>query len=45
MHLIDERKVVYWVLMLTAIFFVFLMFVPLATNLDRIIGTIVGKLW
>jgi cytochrome c oxidase subunit 4 len=45
MHLIDERKVVYWVLMLTAIFFVFLMFVPLATNLDRIIGSIVGNLW
>jgi cytochrome c oxidase subunit IV len=28
MHLIDERKAVYWILILTAIFFVVLMFVP-----------------
>ena len=29
MHLLHERKVIYWVLALTVIFFVFLMFVPL----------------
>jgi cytochrome c oxidase subunit 4 len=45
MHLIDERKVVYWVLGLTVIFFVFLMFVPLATNLNKIIGTFPGTSW
>ena len=39
MHLLHERKVIYWVLMLTVIFFVFLMFVPLLTNLDRIPGS------
>jgi cytochrome c oxidase subunit 4 len=36
MHLLHERKVIYYVLALTAIFFIFLMLVPLATNLDRI---------
>jgi len=36
MHLIDERKLVYYVLALTAIFFIFLMVIPLATNLDTI---------
>ena len=36
MHLIDERKLVYYVLALTVIFFIFLMFIPLATNLDTI---------
>jgi cytochrome c oxidase subunit 4 len=45
MHLIDERKLVYWVLSLTVVFFVFLMFVPLATNLNKIMGTIEGTLW
>ena len=45
MHLLHERKVIYWVLMLTVIFFVFLMFVPLFTNLDRILGTIPGTIW
>jgi cytochrome c oxidase subunit IV len=45
MHLLHERKVIYWVLMLTVIFFVFLMFVPLLTNLDRIPGSEPGTLW
>ena len=36
MHLNHERKVIYYVLALTVIFFVFLMFVPLFTNLDKI---------
>jgi cytochrome c oxidase subunit 4 len=45
MHLAHERKVIYWALMLTVIFFVFLMFVPLFTNLDRIPGSELGTLW
>ena len=45
MHLLHERKVIYWVLILTVIFFVFLMFVPLLTNLDRIRGSQPGTLW
>ena len=45
MHLLHERKVIYWVLALTAIFFVFLMFVPLFTNTDKIPATIPGILW
>jgi cytochrome c oxidase subunit 4 len=45
MHLLHERKVIYWALALTAIFFVFLMFVPLFTNLDRILGSIPGTRW
>ena len=36
MHLKGERKIIYYVLALTVIFFIFMMFVPLATNLDRI---------
>ena len=36
MHLKHERKVVYYVLALTAIFFIFLMVLPLATNHDRV---------
>jgi cytochrome c oxidase subunit IV len=36
MHLSDEKKLIYYVLMLTVVFFVFLMVVPLMTNLDRI---------
>jgi cytochrome c oxidase subunit 4 len=36
MHLKHERKLIYYVLALTVIFFIFLMFVPLATNLDKI---------
>ena len=45
MHLSHERKVIYWALMLTVVFFVFLMFVPLFTNLDRIPGSQPGTLW
>ena len=45
MHLVDERKVIYWVLMLTVVFFIFLMFVPLLTNSDKIPGTIPGVIW
>ena len=45
MHLLHERKVIYWALALTVIFFVFLMFVPLFTNSDKILGTIPGTIW
>ena len=45
MHLSHERKLIYWVLTLTVVFFVFLMFVPLLTNLDKIMGTIAGIHW
>ena len=45
MHLSHEKKLIYWALMLTVVFFVFLMFVPLLTNLDRIGGTQRGTLW
>ena len=37
MHLNHERKLIYYALALTAVFFVFLMFIPLATVLDRIV--------
>ena len=36
MHLSHERKLIYYVLALTVIFFIFLMFVPLFTNSDKI---------
>jgi cytochrome c oxidase subunit 4 len=45
MHLLHERKVIYWVLLLTVVFFVFMMFVPLFTNSDKIPGTIPGTSW
>jgi len=45
MHLAHERKIIYWALTLTIIFFIFLMFVPLFTNLDKISGTIPGTVW
>ncbi len=45
MHLSNERKIIYWTLALTAIFFVFLMFVPLFTNTDKIPGTFEGTTW
>jgi cytochrome c oxidase subunit 4 len=45
MHLLHERKVIYWVLALTLIFFMFMMFVPLFTNSDRIPGTTPGTIW
>src|SRR6266567_2829712 len=37
MHLNHERKMIYWVLALTVVFFAVLMLVPLATVLDRIV--------
>ena len=37
MHLNHERKLIYYALALTVVFFVFLMFIPLATKLDRIV--------
>jgi len=36
MHLVSEKSPIYWTLVLTAVFFVFLMFVPLLTMLDHI---------
>ena len=45
MHLLHERRVIYWTLLLTVVFFIFLMFVPLATNLDRIPGSTIGTSW
>jgi cytochrome c oxidase subunit 4 len=35
MHLVSERKGIYWVLVLTAIFFVALIFLPLGALLDQ----------
>ena len=32
MHLIDERSIIYWVLLLTVAFFIVLMFIPLLTE-------------
>jgi cytochrome c oxidase subunit 4 len=32
MHLIDERKAIYWILILTLIFFVALMLLPVGTD-------------
>jgi cytochrome c oxidase subunit 4 len=37
MHLKHERHLVYYALALTVVFFVFLMVIPLVTNLDRIV--------
>src|SRR5678815_225448 len=37
MHLNHERKMIYWVLALTVVFFAVLMLVPLSTNLDKIV--------
>ncbi len=45
MHLKGERKLIYYVLALTVVFFVFMMFVPLATNLNKIPGTTPGMAW
>ena len=36
MHLIDERKIIYWVLILTLAFFIVLMFVPVLTDTDSV---------
>ncbi len=45
MHLNHERKLIYYVLALTVVFFIFLMVVPLFTNLNKITGTLEGTLW
>jgi cytochrome c oxidase subunit IV len=45
MHLSNERKLIYWALTLTVIFFIFLMFVPLLTNSDKIPDTTPGIHW
>ena len=37
MHLNHERKMIYWVLALTVVFFFVLMLVPISTNLDKIV--------
>jgi cytochrome c oxidase subunit 4 len=37
MHLNHERKLIYYSLALTVVFFVFLMILPLATNLNKIV--------
>ncbi len=34
MHLIDERRAIYWILILTAIFFIVLMVLPIGTTSD-----------
>lgn len=34
MHLIDERKAIYWILGLTVVFFVVLMFLPMGSFSD-----------
>jgi len=34
MHLIDEKKIIYWVLAITAIFFVALMMLPIFTDTE-----------
>ena len=36
MHLVGERKAIYWTLLLTAIFWVFLMFLPLLGQVDQL---------
>ncbi len=37
MHLNHEKKLIYYSLMLTVVFFAFLMIIPLATNLNKIV--------
>ena len=36
MHLIGERKIIYWTLILTVVFFAALMILPVLTYLDRV---------
>jgi cytochrome c oxidase subunit 4 len=45
MHLSNERKLIYYALALTVVFFTFMMFVPLLTNSDKVPGTTVGTSW
>lgn len=37
MHLIDEKKAIYWTLILTVIFFIVLMVLPVSMHLDRLV--------
>ncbi len=36
MHLLSEKKVIYATLILTAVFFIFLMFLPISTDMDSL---------
>lgn len=36
MHLIDEKKLIYWLMALAVVFFVFELFVPMITENDNI---------
>ena len=36
MHLISEKKLILWVMVLTVVFFIFLIFLPVFTIADRI---------
>lgn len=36
MHLFGEKKIIFWVLFLTVIFFVFVMILPIVTDHDRV---------
>lgn len=36
MHLISERKLIYWVMALTVLFFIFILIVPMFTLMDHI---------
>ena len=36
MHLISERRLIYWVLGFTVFFFLFVLLVPMITNVDRV---------
>ncbi len=37
MHLIDEKKAIYWTLILTVVFFTVLMVLPVSMHLDRLV--------
>jgi cytochrome c oxidase subunit IV len=39
MHLAHERKLIYWSLIITVAFFIFLIFLPLLSVVDPIKGT------
>jgi cytochrome c oxidase subunit 4 len=36
MHLIDEKSIIYWVLFVTVVFFIVLMFVPVVTESNSV---------
>jgi cytochrome c oxidase subunit 4 len=37
MHLVSERKLIYWVLAVTVVFFLFVLLVPVLTELDEVV--------